>query len=106
MVFGSGGSSRIRTAIFQVLLNLIDFEMSLNESIKAPRIHIEEKKLHVEKGFNSGQLKKLKDLYPNHKIWSEKSLFFGGAHSVSFGPDGYSGAGDERRGGVAVVVSE
>ena len=105
MVFGSGGSSRIRTAIFQVLLNLIDFEMSLNESIKAPRIHIEEKKLHVEKGFNSGQLKKLKDLYPNHKIWSEKSLFFGGAHSVSFGPDGYSGAGDERRGGVAVVVA-
>jgi len=106
VVFGSGGSNRIRTAIFQVLLNLMEFEMSLNESIEAPRIHIEEKHLHVEKGFGSGQLKKLKDLYPNHKIWSEKSLFFGGAHSVSRGPEGYSGAGDRRRGGVAVVVSD
>ncbi len=106
VVFGSGGSNRIRTAILQVLLNLIDFKMSLRKSIEAPRIHIEEKQLHVENGFGSGQLKKLKALYPNHKIWSEKSLFFGGAHSVSFGPDGFSGAGDGRRGGVAVVVSD
>ncbi|MGM0745785.1 MAG: gamma-glutamyltransferase [Bacteroidota bacterium] len=105
VVFGSGGSNRIRTAIFQILLNLIDFKIPLNESIEAPRIHIEEKQLHVEKGFGLVQLKKLKDLYPNHKIWSEKSLFFGGAHSVSRGPKGYSGAGDGRRGGVAAVVS-
>jgi gamma-glutamyltranspeptidase/glutathione hydrolase len=104
VVFGSGGSTRIRTAILQVLLNLTDFDLSLKKSIDAPRIHIEEKQLHIEKGYGSGQLKRLKELYPNHKIWNEKSLFFGGAHSVSRGPQGYSGAGDNRRGGVAKVA--
>jgi len=104
VVFGSGGSTRIRTAILQVLLNLADFEMSLKDSIDAPRIHIEEKQLHIEKGYGSGQLKRLKGLYPNHKIWNKKSLFFGGAHSVSHGPEGFSGAGDMRRGGVSVIV--
>ncbi|MDZ7755121.1 gamma-glutamyltransferase [Rhodohalobacter sp.] len=106
VVFGSGGSNRIRTATFQVLLNLIDLKMSLKESIEAPRVHIEDKLLHVEKGYGTNQLKRLKKNYPNHKIWSEKNLFFGGAHSVSRGPEGYSGAGDKRRGGVAVVVSD
>jgi len=104
VVFGSGGSSRIRTAILQILLNLTDFNMSLIESIDAPRVHIEEKQLHVETGFGSNQLKRLKGLYPNHKIWNKKSLFFGGAHSVSHGPEGFSGAGDMRRGGVSVIV--
>ena len=106
VVFGSGGSNRIRTAILQVLLNLTDFKMTLKESVEAPRIHVEEEQLYMEKGFGSDQLKRLKKLYPNYKIWGEKNLFFGGAHSVSYGPKGYSGAGDERRGGVALLVSD
>jgi gamma-glutamyltranspeptidase / glutathione hydrolase len=104
VVFGSGGSSRIRTAILQVLLNLTDFNLSLTESINAPRVHIEEELLHVEKGYSSNQLKRLNVHYPDYKIWNERSLFFGGAHSVSYGPQGYSGAGDIRRGGVSVIV--
>ena len=106
VVFGSGGSNRIRTAILQVLLNLTDFNMSLKESIDASRIHIEEEHLHIEKGYSSSQLARLKVRYPKHKIWNEKSLFFGGAHSVSHGTEGYSGAGDIRRGGVSVIVYE
>ena len=104
VVFGSGGSNRIRTAILQIILNMTDLNMPLKESIDAPRVHIEEKQLHIENGYGSRQLKKLKVHYPNHKIWNEKSLFFGGAHSVSRGMEGYSGAGDMRRGGVSVIV--
>jgi gamma-glutamyltranspeptidase/glutathione hydrolase len=104
IVFGSGGSNRIRTAILQVLLNLADFGMPLKKAVDSPRIHCEVDQLNVENGFSSDQLVNLAKDYPNHKIWKEKSLFFGGAHSVSYGPDGFSGAGDSRRGGVSVIV--
>ncbi len=104
VVFGSGGSNRIRTAILQVLLNLIDFEMSLEQAVSSPRIHFEEDQLNVEIGFDPDQLKKLTDHYSDFKIWKEKSLFFGGAHCVSSGPNGLTGAGDVRRGGVSLIV--
>lgn len=103
VVFGSGGSNRIRTAILQVLLNIIDHEMPIEQAILSPRIHQEEDELNIEEGFEPAQIREIADHYPNHKIWKEKSLFFGGAHSVSDGPDGFGGAGDTRRGGVSVV---
>ncbi|CAN5187472.1 hypothetical protein BH23BAC3_BH23BAC3_08470 [soil metagenome] len=104
VVFGSGGSNRIRTAILQVLLNLIDFEMSLEQAVSSPRIHFEDGQLNAEIGFDPDQLSKLADHYSDVKIWKEKSLFFGGAHSAGMGPDGFTGAGDVRRGGVSLVV--
>ncbi len=104
IVLGSGGSNRLRTAILQVLINLIDFKMTLNEAISSPRIHCEANHLSVEGGFESEQLTKLVDEYPDHKIWEQKNLFFGGTHSVCSSPEGVSGVGDLRRGGVAMVV--
>lgn len=105
IVFGSGGSNRIRTAILQLLLNITDHRMSLNEAVNAPRIHFERGKLNAEGGgmdFNS--VRQLESRYPEQKIWKNKSLFFGGAHSVCIDGDDYSGAGDTRRGGVSLVV--
>ena len=103
-VFGSGGSNRIRTAILQVILNLIDFEMSLEEAITFPRIHFEKDLLNVEHGFDDETLSAVMETFPNHKIWKEKSLFFGGTHAVTGGPDGFAGSGDPRRGGVSIVA--
>lgn len=104
IVFGSGGSNRIRTAILQVLLNLADHGMSLEEAVNAPRMHFEAGKLNAEIGLDVNAFEGLKDRCRDQKIWKEKSLFFGGAHSVSDGPAGFSGAGDVRRGGKAEVV--
>ncbi|NBC25937.1 MAG: gamma-glutamyltransferase [Bacteroidetes bacterium] len=104
VVFGSGGSNRIRTAILQVLLNLMEFQLPLEEAVNAPRIHYEQAELNVEGGFESAHLNKIKESCSRHKIWKEKALYFGGAHSVSTGPRGVKGAGDGRRGGVSVIV--
>jgi gamma-glutamyltranspeptidase/glutathione hydrolase len=38
---GSGGSNRLRTAILQVLSNLIDFAMPVQAAVKSPRLHHE-----------------------------------------------------------------
>jgi len=105
IVFGSGGSNRIRTAILQVLINLIDFKMPLNEAINEPRIHFEDGKLNAETGFDSDQIAGLEKRYSAVKIWKEKSLFFGGVHCVSRSSAGeFSGSGDVRRGGYSLVV--
>jgi len=106
IIFGSGGSNRIRTAILQLLVNLIDFDMSLDQAVSSPRIHYESGLLNVESGFESRELTRLLTAYPNHKIWQKKSLFFGGTHSVGKNPNGFFGAGDPRRGGVSVILGE
>lgn len=99
---GSGGSNRIRTTMIQVLMNLIDFGMTPDEAVSSPRIHNEDGLINIEGGFDDDVITKLVKEYHDHKIWKEKNLFFGGAHVVSIGPNGFSGAGDERRGGVSV----
>jgi len=104
VVFGSGGSNRIRTAILQLLINLADYNMTLSEAVNSPRLHFESGQLNAEKGFDIEHFQALRHQYANQKIWKKRALFFGGAHSVSRGPGGFEGAGDVRRGGVSVVV--
>lgn len=104
VVFGSGGSNRIRTAILQLLLNLTDHKMSLSDAVNAPRLHFEDGKLNAENGFDIDMLRQLESSYSHQKIWKKKSLFFGGAHSVSIENGSYSGAGDLRRGGASIVL--
>lgn len=104
IVFGSGGSNRIRTAILQLLINLTDYEMTLTDAVNAPRLHFESGQLNAEKGFDTDPFRALEKQYSNQKIWKNRALFFGGAHSVSSGPDGFEGAGDVRRGGMSAIV--
>ncbi len=103
---GSGGSNRIRTAILQVLLNLLYFGMSMAEAVDSPRIHFEHDLLSVEAGFHGDAVRSFVADFPNRKLWDEKNLFFGGVHSVTFDArDGrFEGAGDPRRGGVSLIV--
>ncbi|WP_426434844.1 gamma-glutamyltransferase [Bradyrhizobium genosp. P] len=39
LVLGTPGGSKIITAVLQTILNLIDFEMNIQEAVDAPRIH-------------------------------------------------------------------
>ncbi|KPJ91736.1 MAG: hypothetical protein AMJ53_10935 [Gammaproteobacteria bacterium SG8_11] len=101
---GSGGSNRLRTAILQVLINIIDFEENLHDAVNHPRIHFEENLLSIEAGFDAHVLPALCREFPNHKLWEQKNLFFGGVHTVTEHQSEFDGAGDLRRGGVAKVI--
>lgn len=105
IALGSGGSNRLRTAILQVLINVIDFKMPLDLAVRHPRIHHEAGVLSIECGFDHNELARLLKHYPNHKVWNSLNLFFGGAHSVSRSPDALFGVGDPRRGGYALEVA-
>ncbi|RDH83276.1 MAG: gamma-glutamyltransferase [endosymbiont of Escarpia spicata] len=101
VVTGSGGSNRIRSAILQVLSNLIDFDMPLQQAVAFPRIHFEEGLLSMEPGVDQSISSRLATEFPRQRQWDSKNLFFGGAHTVMLEADGgLIGAGDERRGGV------
>ena len=101
---GSGGSNRLRTAILQVLVNIIDFDKSLHDAVNLPRIHFENELLSIEPGFDADALLPLCKKFKNYKLWQQQNLFFGGVHTVSGHNGNFDGAGDRRRDGVAFVV--
>jgi gamma-glutamyltranspeptidase/glutathione hydrolase len=104
IALGSGGSNRIRTAILQVLSNLIDFQLPLSEAVYRPRVHWEEGVLNIEPPYepeavHHPDLQKLTQCL----LWQQQSMFFGGVHGVMGEPhNGLQGVGDPRRGGVAL----
>ena len=108
---GSGGSNRIRTAILQVIVNLIDRGMDPETAVLAARLHVERDGLvSLEDGpwaetLPAGERDALLDGFPYAERWPERNLFFGGVHTARrTGRGGFEGAGDPRRGGVAVIV--
>ena len=104
IAMGSGGSNRLRTAILQVLVNLIDFGMSLKDAVNSHRIHYEDGLLNIETDSGLKQTKYLAEHHPSCKLWGERNLFFGGTHSVIQKEGQFDGIGDLRRGGVAIIV--
>ncbi len=104
---GSGGSNRIRTAILQVLINLVDYKMPLEKAISAPRLHLEGRRLDIEAGFDRDISEEVASVFEDARIWDEQNLFFGGVHGVQHEPDTNNmwAAGDRRRDGSAIVVS-
>ncbi|MEM7066295.1 MAG: gamma-glutamyltransferase [Cyanobacteria bacterium P01_B01_bin.77] len=104
LVLGSGGSNRIRTAILQVISNLVDFKMPLEMAVVAPRIHWENNKFHLEPGFNPAALEHIMG-NADPIWWQTQNMFFGGVHAVGLDKNGIlHGAGDSRRRGAVAVA--
>ena len=82
IAIGSGGSNRLRTAILQTLCNLIDFGLTPEHAVNAPRIHYERGRLDMEPGFAEGVTETLAGQYPDNQVWASHNLFFGGTHTV------------------------
>lgn len=101
---GSGGSNRIRTALFQVIANMVYRGMNEGQAVAAPRLHFEHDLLQVEGGFGSEEIERLKLVSDACHLWDNQNLFFGGVHLASIGKSGQAGAADPRRGGVVLQV--
>jgi gamma-glutamyltranspeptidase/glutathione hydrolase len=100
ILLGSGGSNRIRTAIAQVLANLMHFDLDLADAIRAPRMHLEGQRLAIEHPHSAwpASVDRWLDRHaPDARRWPEPNLYFGGIHAVA----DHDAAADARRGGVA-----
>jgi gamma-glutamyltranspeptidase/glutathione hydrolase len=99
LVLGSGGSNRIRSAILQTVLNVVDRGMAVDEAVSAPRVHFEDGIVYSEPGVD---LRAVEASGHTVSRFRAPNLFFGGVHAVQSHP--LAGGGDPRRGGAVEVV--
>jgi gamma-glutamyltranspeptidase/glutathione hydrolase len=105
LVVGSAGSARLRGAIMQIVVNVLEHGLAVDEAINAPRVHLDDPHVHCEGGHDPDELEKLERLGYDVVRWRRRNLFFGGAAAVEVRGDGtLAAAGDARRGGAGVVV--
>lgn len=102
---GSGGSARIRSAIAQVLVHMIEGGLDPEQAVAMPRLHLEDGCLQVEGGHPCGP--ELAEAFPGARLWRDRSLYFGGAHTISvdWAKPHFAGAGDPRRRGASRLVA-
>lgn len=105
LVVGSAGSERLRGAIMQIVVNVVDHGLPIEEAVARPRVHLDEPHVHCEGGAEPVQLDRLERWGYEVVRWQRRNLYFGGAAGVEVRADGsLAAAGDPRRGGHGVVV--
>ena len=105
LVVGSAGSARLRGAIMQIVVNVLEHDMRVDGAITAPRVHLDEPHVHCEGGADPAEVDRLEARGYEVVRWRRRNLFFGGAAAVALEADGtLEAAGDPRRGGAGVVV--
>jgi gamma-glutamyltranspeptidase/glutathione hydrolase len=100
LITGSPGGSRIISAVLQVIVNAIDFNMPIAKAVSAPRLHHQWQpdEVFAEPGFPFDLLDALKAR--GHAIVPARP--FTAVNSIEVTKDGYVGAADARtRGALA-----
>lgn len=103
---GSAGSNRIRSAILQVAVNVLEKEMDAGDAVRAGRVHFEAEVVQAEPGVDSAELDRLEARGAEVVRWQRQNLYFGGCQAVARDPatGALSGGGDPRRGGAVVTA--
>ena len=103
LALGASGSNRIRSALLQTIVGFVDHDLDAAAALAAPRVHFEHDRIYAEPGMALDQLR-----YDPYEVqhFRAQNMYFGGVQAVSRDPrDGaLDGAGDPRRGGVAVAA--
>ncbi len=106
LALGSAGSNRIRSAILQTIVGVVDDGLGAKAAVERDRLHFEEGLVDAEPGIDPVALEDLGS--DGHRVqhWTERNLFFGGVQAVARDPatGELSGGGDPRRGGAALRV--
>jgi len=94
LVAGAAGGSRIRSALLQVLVNVLHRAMSVPDAIRAPRLNPVLDRVHVEPGLPDDVLAAIAETDELVR-WPALDSYFGGVSAI-----GLDGPGaDPRRGG-------
>ena len=100
LVVGSAGSNRIRSAILQTVVAVVDKGLDAAAAVRSPRMHFEDGTVYAEPGIELGEL----DPELPRVRFGALNLFFGGAQAALSREGVLSGGGDPRRGGAAVLA--
>jgi gamma-glutamyltranspeptidase/glutathione hydrolase len=105
MITGSPGGRTIINTVLNVVINVMDFNMPIQEAVNAPRMDHEWMPdiLRLEReGLPNGVIEALRSM--GHTIRKSRTWEQGDAHSILIDPKPgiYYGAADKRSGGSAV----
>ena len=102
---GSGGSNRIRSAIAQVIVRLCVDGADLRTAVDGATGPRRGRASRLRGPFRRRASGAAMAAFPDHRAWPQPDLFYGGVHTARRGADGtFSGVGDARRDGAAIVV--
>ncbi|MBN2245786.1 MAG: gamma-glutamyltransferase [Candidatus Aminicenantes bacterium] len=108
LVLGSPGGTRIFSSLTQIIVNVVDFNMDLDEAIEAPRffsysIRGKERPVSVESRIPAAVLSALEKLGNKIQIRKDYDTYFGGAQGIMFLEKQrlLQGGADSRRDGYA-----
>ncbi len=105
-VLGTPGGDLIISTIAQVIVNLLDFNMSLREAIYAPRMFsiFTQQELEIENRFPEKSYQMLESLGHDVKQHGAFRAYFGSVQSIMFDAQANKlvGCSDPRRSGAAV----
>lgn len=108
LVLGSPGNYRIITTVVEVLVNYLDFGLSLWEAVEAARFTSRHNypTLQLESRFPEETLEALKNKGHQVEVFQAYDLYFGGVHAIVRDPVRHLliGAADRRRDGVALAA--
>ena len=104
VVVGSPGGSRIITTVLQVIVNLLDHDMSIAEAVHAPRVHHQwlPDKFQLEPGFSPDTIALLKAMGQN----VEQGKTMGSVQSIIYKDGVFYGVSDPRRPGAGTVAAK
>lgn len=104
-VLGSPGAGRIGSTIIEILVNLIDFDMRLENAIRTPKFagYDAYKEIQLEDDFPPETIEFLLELGHEVKRYPHPDLYFGGPNAIAVEKNGVlNGVGSIRRlGGAA-----
>jgi gamma-glutamyltranspeptidase/glutathione hydrolase len=103
LVVGSAGSNRIRSALLQVIVNVIDRGLAAQDAVDAPRVHYTHDGVYAEPGVPADALAAAGLPVTRFR---DTNLYFGGCQAVACDPatGELTGGADHRRGGEVAVA--
>ena len=104
LVLGSAGSNRIRSAILQVIVGVVDHGLGASDAVLAPRAHFEDDLVYAEPGDRRRRTARGRPRGRSPSATATCSSAARRPSSATARTGALSGAGDPRRGGAAVAA--
>ena len=105
MILGTPGGPTIITSVFQTILNVYDFKMSIQKAIDAPRFHhqwLPDQVILEPKKFNDQIIKKLQK--KGYNIKEKEARIMGRVDAIHIDSDGKISTGADARGDDRAAV--